>query len=82
LGGTVTAEYHDRQRIHQLLNPHKYISVPDTILPPTTKLIGQYADESRRGYLAPLVKEVDRKDILETVLKEVAQIRLKSPRLK
>jgi hypothetical protein len=69
-GGKVTTVYTDKQRIHSLLNPEKYMQVPDMILPPNRRLVAMYADENRRGYLAPLVKGVGRQDVLKTIIEK------------
>jgi large subunit ribosomal protein L15 len=69
-GGKVTTVYTDKQRIHSLLNPEKYMHVPDMVLPPSRRLVGMYADPDRRGYLAPLIQDVERQDILTTILEK------------
>ena len=63
--------YHDKQRLHQLLNPQLYTKVPEMYLPPTLKMVGQYADENKRGYLSDIVKGVDRNEMLEAILSKV-----------
>ncbi|KAJ3356912.1 YmL10 [Kappamyces sp. JEL0680] len=67
-GGTVTVTYTDKERIRSLLHPEKYSFVPETIVPPTRRLVAMYADPVRRGYLSTLVKDQAREDMLETIL--------------
>lgn len=40
------------------------------VLPKNRRLLAMYADEGRRGYLAPIVKDVPREDILRKILDE------------
>ncbi|KAJ3317443.1 YmL15 [Boothiomyces sp. JEL0866] len=68
-GGKVTTVYFDKSRIHSLINGEKYHSVPEMILPPR-RLIAAYADESRRGYLAPIAKNEEKHRILAKIIKE------------
>ncbi|KAJ3269515.1 YmL15 [Terramyces sp. JEL0728] len=68
-GGKVTTVYFDKTRIHSLMNGKNYHSVPEMILPPR-RLIATYADESKRGYLSPLVKNEEKHRILAKIIKE------------
>ncbi|KAJ3308432.1 YmL15 [Boothiomyces sp. JEL0838] len=68
-GGKVTTVYFDKNRIHSLMNAGKYHSVPEMILPPR-RLIAAYADEGRRGYLAPIAKNEEKHRILAKIIKD------------
>jgi hypothetical protein len=58
------------------------MTVSDTVLPPSRRLVAMYADPARRGYLAPLVKDVPRERVLEAIL-EKAGVEIKdSPKNK
>jgi large subunit ribosomal protein L15 len=72
LGGKVTAIYTDPEVIRSILRPEKYAVIPDLVIPPTKRLVAIYSDEARRGYLYPVVKDQERKDIMKSILEKVA----------
>ena len=51
------------------MNPEKYTTVPDMILPPNKRLIGIYCDQEKRGYLSKYVQDVEPKDMFNAVIK-------------
>ncbi|KAJ2078493.1 YmL10 [Coemansia sp. RSA 988] len=57
LGGRVVCVYHNRLAIRALLHPEKFAVLPKSALPMTAKLRRLYEDPSRRGFLAPQIKD-------------------------
>ena len=68
----MTTIYTDPEIIRSILRPEKYAQIPDLVIPPTKRLVAIYSDETRRGYLHPIVKDVERKDIMKSILERVS----------
>jgi hypothetical protein len=69
MGGKVTTTFTSKETIHSLLNPSKYSKIPELVLPNTLKEIGKYSE--KRGYLHPIVKDLNSNEILGKVLQKV-----------
>ncbi|KAJ1330447.1 hypothetical protein BSLG_009365 [Batrachochytrium salamandrivorans] len=74
-GGTVTTAYHNKEIIRAALYPEKYLQVRQLLVPANPQEIARYVDPERRGYLAPLVDGLDKKDIMQRILKEVKTLK-------
>ncbi|KAJ1724401.1 YmL10 [Coemansia biformis] len=57
LGGKVVCVYHNRLAMRALLHPEKFAVLPKSAMPATARLQRFYRDPSRRGFLAPGVKD-------------------------
>ncbi|KAH6603053.1 hypothetical protein BASA61_000467 [Batrachochytrium salamandrivorans] len=75
IGGTVTTAYHNKEIIRAALYPEKYLQVRQLLVPANPQEIARYVDPERRGYLAPLVDGLDKKDIMQRILKEVKTLK-------
>eukprot|EP00842_Homolaphlyctis_polyrhiza_P001496 jgi/Hompol1/2347/HPOL_002939-RA len=69
-GGTVTTVYHNLELVRAALYPERYAEIPEIVVPKSSREIARYTDPERRGYLAPLVQGVDKKDMIRKILEE------------
>ncbi|TPX59215.1 hypothetical protein SpCBS45565_g07807 [Spizellomyces sp. 'palustris'] len=67
-GGNVKCVYHGKEVLRSLLRPDRWAIMPKNPLPTTKENIARYTNESRRGYLAPLVEGVDKSEIVKKLL--------------